>query len=87
MFKTKENFYRERKSALICCLRIALCACFAQDPIIFSGNVRDNLDPFGDASSDADMWAALKQAGLKKTVRSLPVRLCLELYVLIAPAR
>ena len=44
-----------------------------QDPIIFSGNVRENLDPFGDASSDADMWAALKQAGLKKTIRNLPV--------------
>jgi len=43
--------------------------------------VRDNLDPFGDASSDADMWAALKQAGLKKTVRSLPVRLCLQFHL------
>ena len=46
-----------------------------QDPIIFAGSVRGNLDPYGDASSDADMWAALKQAGLKQMVQSLPVRL------------
>ncbi len=45
-----------------------------QDPIIFAGSVRGNLDPNGDASSDADMWAALKQAGLKQMVQSLPVR-------------
>ena len=45
-----------------------------QDPIIFAGSVRVNLDPNGDTSADADMWAALKQAGLKQMVQSLPVR-------------
>ena len=46
----------------------------AQDPIIFSGTVRANLDPFEHAAPDAEMWAALRQAGLKKAIRSLPVR-------------
>ncbi len=45
-----------------------------QDPIIFAGSVRGNLDPYSGGSKDADMWAALKQAGLKQMVQSLPVR-------------
>jgi len=53
---------------------IASVKSFVQDPIIFAGSVRVNLDPYGDASTDADMWAALKQAGLKQMVQSLPVR-------------
>ena len=44
-----------------------------QDPIIFSGTVRANLDPYDGASTDASMWAALKQAGLKRMVQALPV--------------
>ena len=45
-----------------------------QDPIVFSGTVRYNLNPFGGKTADADMWAALQQAGLKETVSSLAVR-------------
>ena len=48
-------------------------ASLVQDPIIFSGTVRGNLDPIGNAFSDADMWAALKQAGLKQMIQGLPV--------------
>ena len=44
-----------------------------QDPIVFSGTVRYNLDPFGGETADADMWAALRQAGLKETVAGLEV--------------
>ncbi|KAF8005284.1 hypothetical protein HF325_000741 [Metschnikowia pulcherrima] len=34
-----------------------------QDPVLFKGTIRKNLDPFGD-SSEADLWTALVRAGL-----------------------
>jgi ABC-type multidrug transport system fused ATPase/permease subunit len=34
-----------------------------QDPTLFKGTVRSNLDPFGQ-HSDLDLWSALRQAGL-----------------------
>ncbi|PRW33949.1 ABC transporter isoform A [Chlorella sorokiniana] len=43
-----------------------------QDPVIFSGTVRSNLDLFGSASSDEAVWEALAQAGLASTVRGMP---------------
>ena len=44
-----------------------------QDPVIFTGSVRSNLAPFGDAL-DSRMWEALAAAGLAATVRKLEVR-------------
>ena len=44
-----------------------------QDPIIFSGTVRDNLDPFGDAGGDGKIWEALKQSGMDGFVHSMEV--------------
>lgn len=44
-----------------------------QDPVIFSGSLRSNLDPFGEAESDDAVWNALKQAGLEDVVQSMPV--------------
>jgi ABC-type multidrug transport system fused ATPase/permease subunit len=44
-----------------------------QDPVIFSGSVRSNLDPFGQAPSDVVIWEALRQAGIDELVRSLGV--------------
>ena len=44
----------------------------AQDPVVFSGTFRSNLDPFGDAGSDERIWGALQQAGLAGAVRALP---------------
>eukprot|EP00883_Tetradesmus_obliquus_P000567 jgi/Sobl393_1/10597/SZX72300.1 len=35
-----------------------------QEPVVFSGTVRTNLDPFGEFS-DAQMWEVLKKAGLE----------------------
>lgn len=32
-----------------------------QDPVVFSGTVRDNLDPFGSNEGDSPLWAALRQ--------------------------
>ncbi|KAJ3073805.1 Multidrug resistance-associated protein 1 [Podochytrium sp. JEL0797] len=41
-----------------------------QDPILFSGTVRSNLDPFHD-HLDADVWTALESAGMKLAVAGL----------------
>jgi ABC-type multidrug transport system fused ATPase/permease subunit len=45
-----------------------------QDPVIFTGSLRTNLAPFGDAT-DRAMWEALRQAGLEATVRGFEARL------------
>ena len=41
--------------------------CIPQDPILFSGTVRDNLDPFL-SHNDEDLWFALEHVQLKKFV-------------------
>ncbi|KAJ3367238.1 hypothetical protein GGF31_007656 [Allomyces arbusculus] len=41
-----------------------------QEPVIFEGTVRENLDPLG-TKSDADMWAALAAAHLKPAIEEL----------------
>jgi len=46
-----------------------------QDPVIFSGTIRSNLDPTGEMDSDAFIWNALSQVGLHDYVAQLPVRL------------
>ncbi|KAJ3120372.1 hypothetical protein HK100_012825, partial [Physocladia obscura] len=38
-----------------------------QEPVLFSGTVRSNLDPFN-KYKDVDLWDALERAGLKETV-------------------
>lgn len=42
-----------------------------QDPVIFSGTIRSNLDPFGQAPSDHAVWEALRRAGMGAYVREL----------------
>ncbi|XP_070609092.1 ATP-binding cassette sub-family C member 2 isoform X2 [Erythrolamprus reginae] len=42
-----------------------------QDPILFSGSLRMNLDPF-DQYSDEDIWHALELAHLKFYIQTLP---------------
>ncbi|KAG7393081.1 hypothetical protein PHYPSEUDO_012416 [Phytophthora pseudosyringae] len=42
-------------------------AIIPQDPVLFSGALRENLDPFG-TYSDADMWAVLRQVHLADAV-------------------
>ncbi|XP_055588089.1 ATP-binding cassette sub-family C member 4-like [Uranotaenia lowii] len=41
-----------------------------QDPILFSGTLRSNLDPF-EEKSDEELWNALEQVELKESVSSL----------------
>jgi len=50
-------------------LRAAI-AVIPQDPVLFSGSLRVNLDPGGRAS-DAALWAALDAARLKPAARRL----------------
>nr|CAD7588456.1 unnamed protein product [Timema genevievae] len=45
-----------------------------QDPVLFSGTLRRNLDPFA-TFSDMDVWQALEHAHLKTFVKSLPAGL------------
>jgi ABC-type multidrug transport system fused ATPase/permease subunit len=42
-----------------------------QDPVIFSGSIRSNLDPFGVIKGDDQIWEALRQANLDAFVREL----------------
>ncbi|KAF4142650.1 ABC transporter [Phytophthora infestans] len=44
-------------------------AIIPQDPVLFSGSLRDNLDPFGEYL-DADIWTVLKQVHLANAVSS-----------------
>ncbi|KAG0326962.1 hypothetical protein BG004_002850, partial [Podila humilis] len=46
-------------------------AIIPQDPTLFAGTVRDNLDPFNQ-SHDVDLWEALERAHLKEYIMSLP---------------
>ncbi|XP_029456115.1 canalicular multispecific organic anion transporter 2 isoform X2 [Rhinatrema bivittatum] len=48
-----------------------------QDPVLFSGTLRMNLDPF-DKYSDDDIWMALELAHLKKFVNNQPSKLNYE---------
>ncbi|KAI1287364.1 ATP-binding cassette sub-family C member 4 [Halotydeus destructor] len=45
-----------------------------QDPILFTGTVRRNIDPF-DEKSDHELWTVLQQVQLKDAVNDLPEKL------------
>ncbi|CAB4019775.1 multidrug resistance-associated 4-like [Paramuricea clavata] len=44
------------------------------DPVIFAGSVRDNLDPFSN-HTDIELWSALEQVQLKDVVNNFPEKL------------
>ena len=48
-----------------------------QDPVLFSGDLRMNLDPF-DKYTDDELWGAIELAHLKDFVSSLPAGLTYE---------
>ncbi len=41
---------------------------WVQEPVVFSGTVRTNLDPFGEFGHDGQLWEALKDCGLEDQV-------------------
>lgn len=45
-----------------------------QDPVIFGGSLRMNLDPFNEKSTE-ELWEALKHSHLQTFVDSLPAKL------------
>lgn len=45
-------------------------AIIPQEPVLFSGSIRRNLDPFGSRSDD-ELWAALRRSNLESTIHSL----------------
>ena len=45
-----------------------------QDPVLFSGSLRMNIDPFK-SYNDVDIWRVLEQAHLKSFAKSLPTGL------------
>ncbi|CAG2108667.1 unnamed protein product, partial [Medioppia subpectinata] len=49
-----------------------------QDPVVFTGSVRKNLDPFGEYS-DQYIWSALEEVQLKGAVGDLPGQLDAQL--------
>ena len=52
-------------------------AVITQDPVLFTGTLRMNLDPF-EKSDDKEIWAALEEACLKAKVAGLSQKLCEE---------
>ncbi|CAH3031170.1 unnamed protein product [Pocillopora meandrina] len=49
-----------------------------QDPVLFAGTLRKNLDPFMD-HTDAELWMALEEVQLKALVEDLPDQLQFKL--------
>ena len=54
-------------------LRSAI-AVIPQDPVLFQGTVRYNIDPF-EQSSDSQVWRALEESNLKDKVTKDPLGL------------
>ena len=53
-------------------------AVITQDPVLFGGSLRKNLDPFS-RFTDVDLWAALEEVQLKTLVEKLPGQLQFQL--------
>ncbi|XP_060989196.1 ATP-binding cassette sub-family C member 4-like [Dama dama] len=49
-----------------------------QEPVLFTGTMRKNLDPFNE-HTDNELWNALEEVQLKKSIEGLPAKLNTEL--------
>jgi hypothetical protein len=65
--------YLSLSLSIYLCLSIShyriLHATVPQDPVLFSGTVRSNLDPF-DQHTDAELWSALELVHLRGDVQA-----------------
>jgi ATP-binding cassette, subfamily C (CFTR/MRP), member 1 len=57
---------------MYCALWVRVCC--VQDPVLFSGTIRFNIDP-SESFSDEEVWRALEHSHLKAFVASLPDQL------------
>jgi len=48
-----------------------------KEPVLFSGSLRMNLDPF-EKYSDEDLWKSLEHAHLHKFINNQPAKLEME---------
>jgi ABC-type multidrug transport system fused ATPase/permease subunit len=56
---------------LTLCLPTLLCIrAHPQEPFLFSGTVRSNLDPFN-SYTEVDLWRAVSSVGLKEAITAL----------------
>ena len=46
-------------------------ACIPQDPVLFVGTIRSNLDPFNERD-DSELWDALDRVHMKRMVEAMP---------------
>lgn len=58
------------------CLIVSIFS-LLQEPVLFSGTLRMNLDPF-DKYNDEEVWKALQHSHLDKFVSNSPAKLELE---------
>src|SRR5690606_16663173 len=49
-------------------------AIIPQDPTLFGGTIRSNLDPFGEAT-DMEIWDALEMCSIKDQIKEMPDQL------------
>lgn len=49
-------------------------AIIPQEPVLFSGTMRYNLDPF-DEYNDEKLWEALEEVNLKENISDMPAGL------------
>ncbi|XP_006879633.1 PREDICTED: multidrug resistance-associated protein 4 [Elephantulus edwardii] len=49
-----------------------------QEPVLFTGTMRKNLDPFNE-HTDEELWNALKEVQLKEAIEDLPAKMDTEL--------
>uniref|UniRef100_A0AAA9TA26 Multidrug resistance-associated protein 4 n=1 Tax=Bos taurus TaxID=9913 RepID=A0AAA9TA26_BOVIN len=49
-----------------------------QEPVLFTGTMRENLDPFNE-HTDNELWNALEEVQLKESVEGLPAKMNTEL--------